>query len=74
MPPENLPTNGPPHHWYDPQEPPRAIRSNKALWLRLVLVLAFAVVVFALGRAMVRHHYFTGGAQNNSNTGGPTGP
>lgn len=72
MPTENLPDNDRSRHWYDPPQEP--IQSNRPFWLRLVLVLTFAVVVFALGHAMVRHHYFTGGAQNNSSTGGPTGP
>ena len=44
-------------------------------WLgfaRLLLLLVFVVSVYLLGRSMVRHHFFHGGAQdyNNWHNGG----
>ena len=41
---------------------------------KFLLLIAFVILMFLLGRAMVRHHFFTGGTQNKHSTDGPTGP
>lgn len=52
-------------HWYDPSGRPGVRRSSTDLWIRFLLLVLFALVVFALGHAMVRNHFFSGGALNN---------
>ena len=73
MEPETPPQDSSPEPWYEPEEDPRpGDRGPKWAWL--IWCVALAVLFYALGHAMVGHHFFTGGAQNNQNTGGPTGP
>jgi hypothetical protein len=40
---------------------------------RFLLLVSFVIAVFLLGRAMVRNHFFSGGALNH-HQGHPTGP
>lgn len=37
-------------------------------------IILLTVAFYLLGHEMVSHHFFSGGAQNNRSTTGPTGP
>lgn len=52
-------------HWYDTQQHHETDCSTTVLCVRFLLVALFALLVFALGYAMVRNHFFSGGALNN---------
>jgi fatty acid desaturase len=41
-------------------------------WVRLAWVVVLTVALYLLGRGMVRHHFFSGGAMDYHNH--PTGP
>ena len=49
--------------------------AQDTLWVgfvKFLLLVLFAIVLFLLGDSMVRHHFFTGGALNYHNhPGGP---
>jgi len=40
--------------------------------VEILWIVLFAIALFTLGRSMVRHHFFSGGAMNYENH--PTGP
>ena len=62
---------------YDDHDDDDHQAEDRRAWSELgkfLLLIAFVILVFLLGRAMVHHHFFTCGAQDNQSTGGPTGP
>jgi hypothetical protein len=60
-----------PGDWEDQSSADQPVRTW-VWWLRFLLLILFVVLLFLLGQAMVRHHFFTGGAQNYGNhPGGP---
>ena len=58
--------------WEQEWEQEEKTRTVGYWWIRFAWVMLLIVALYLLGRGMVRHHFFTGGAMNYHDH--PTGP